>query len=106
MEKEEQRFVAKFFWLKGWGSKKVYQELMNTLGDDAYELSQIKIWFQGFRTEDLSSSDIHRARRPLTLGPQGKAFLQKYLFASAGIIAQHFLTTISAAKKFFRENYG
>jgi hypothetical protein len=43
MEKEEQRFAIKFFWLKGWGSKKIHQELMGTLGDDAYGLSQIKI---------------------------------------------------------------
>jgi hypothetical protein len=43
MEKDEQRFIVKFFWLKGWGSKNTYQGLMGTLGDDAYGLSQIKI---------------------------------------------------------------
>jgi hypothetical protein len=43
MEKEEQRLVVKFFWLKGWGSKTIHQELMSTLEDDAYGLSQIKI---------------------------------------------------------------
>jgi hypothetical protein len=35
MEKEEQRFVFKFFWLKGWGSKKIHQEPMSRLRDDA-----------------------------------------------------------------------
>jgi hypothetical protein len=35
MEKEEQGFVVMLFWLKGWGSKKIHQELMSTLGDDA-----------------------------------------------------------------------
>jgi hypothetical protein len=34
MEKEEQRFVMKFLWLKGWGAKRPYEELMSTLGDD------------------------------------------------------------------------
>jgi hypothetical protein len=36
MEKEEQRFVMKFFWLKGWGAKRMHEELISTLGDDSY----------------------------------------------------------------------
>jgi hypothetical protein len=43
MEKEEQRFAVKFFSLEEWCSKMIHQELMNTLGGDAYGLSQIKI---------------------------------------------------------------
>jgi hypothetical protein len=42
MHKEEQRFIIRYFWTKGWGSKKLHEELMVTLGDDAYHLSQIK----------------------------------------------------------------
>jgi hypothetical protein len=82
---------------------------MSTLGDDAYGLSQIKIGLQRFRTGDLSCSDLPRAGRPLlTLRPQVEAFLQKYPFASARIIAKHFLMTVSIVKeiKFFRENWG
>jgi hypothetical protein len=70
MEKEEQRFAVLFFWLKGWGSKKIHQELMSTLGDDTYRLSQIKIWLRRFRTGDLSCGDLPHAGRPPTLGPQ------------------------------------
>jgi hypothetical protein len=44
MEKEEERFVVKFFWLKGWGPKKIHQELISTLGGNADRLSQMKIW--------------------------------------------------------------
>jgi hypothetical protein len=33
MEKEKQRFVMTFLWLKGWGAKKIHEELMSTLGD-------------------------------------------------------------------------
>jgi hypothetical protein len=86
-EKEEQRCVVMFLRLKGWGSQKIHQELMNTLWDDAYGLYQIKIWLQKFRTGDLSCSVLLRAgRRPLTLGLQVEIFLHKYLFASAHII--------------------
>jgi hypothetical protein len=42
-EKEEHRFVVKFLCLKEWKSKKINQELITTLGDDAYGLAQIKI---------------------------------------------------------------
>jgi hypothetical protein len=41
--------------------EKTHQELMSTLGDDLYGLSQIKIWLQRARTGDLSRSDFLRA---------------------------------------------
>jgi hypothetical protein len=100
MEKKEQRFVVKFVWLKGWGSKKRHEELMSTLRDDASGLSEIKIWLQPFRTGDLSRSDLIRAGRPpLTLGPHVEVFLQKYLFVNAWIIAKHFLATASTVEE-------
>jgi hypothetical protein len=43
MEKEEQRFVMTFLWLKGWRAKRIHEELMSTLGDDSYGASQIEI---------------------------------------------------------------
>jgi hypothetical protein len=106
MEKEEPRFVVKFFGLKG-RIEKIHQELMSTLGDDPYGLSPIKISLQRFRTGDLSYCDLPRAGQPpLTLGPQVEALLQKSPFAKARRIAKHFLTTASTARKFFRENLG
>jgi hypothetical protein len=76
MEKEEQRFVMKFLWLIGWGAKRIHEELMSTLGDDSYTVSQIKIWLQKFRNGDLSCKDSPRSRRPLlTLGMQLEAFM-------------------------------
>jgi hypothetical protein len=79
MEKEEQRFVVKFLWLKGWRSEKIHQELMKTLGHNAHTLSQIKNWLQSFRTGDLSCSDLlHVERQPLTSGPQVEACVQNY----------------------------
>jgi hypothetical protein len=70
---------------------------MSTLGDDSYAVSQIKIWLQKFRNGDLSCKDSPHSGGPLlTLGPQIEAFMQKYPFTSARVIAQHFLTTIPA----------
>jgi hypothetical protein len=47
MGKEEQRFVVKFFWLKGRGLKNIYQELTTTLEDDAYGLLRSKSGCRG-----------------------------------------------------------
>jgi hypothetical protein len=107
MEKEEQRFVMKFLWLKDWGAKRIHEELMNTLGDDSCAISQIKIWLQKFRNGDLSCKDYLRSGRPLlTLGLQLEAFMQKYPFASARLIAQHFLTTVPTIKDILQRELG
>jgi hypothetical protein len=56
MEKEEQKFVKKFLGLKGWGAKRIHEELMDTLGDNSYWVSQIKT---GFRSSGMV---IYRAK--------------------------------------------
>jgi hypothetical protein len=108
MEKEEQRLVVKFLWLKGWGSKEIHQGLMSTLGDDAYGLSQVKIWLQRFGTGYLSCSDLpHAGRPPLILGRRVEVFVQKDPFSSVRIIAKSLLTTVSIVKEIFQsENWG
>jgi hypothetical protein len=57
MDKEEQRFVIKHFWMEGWGAKLIYEELMSTLGNDAYGPSRIKIWLRRFESGDLSCNN-------------------------------------------------
>jgi hypothetical protein len=104
--KEEERFVAEFLCLKGWGAKRIHKELTSTLGDDSYRVSQIKIWLQKFRTGDFSCKDSPSFGRPLlTLEPQLETFMQKYPFTSARVIAQNFLTTIPMIKIFSRKSW-
>jgi transposase len=107
MEKGEQRFVMKFLWLKGWGAKRIHEELLSTLGEDLFVVSQIKIWLQKFRNGDLSGKDSPRPGRPLlTMGPQLEAFMQKYRFASARGIARHFLATAPTIKDILQRELG
>jgi transposase len=80
---------------------------MSTLGDDSYGVSQIKIWLQKFRNGDLSCKDSPGSGRPLlTFGPQAEAFMQKYPFASARVIAQHFLMTVPTIKDILQRELG
>jgi hypothetical protein len=80
---------------------------MTRLDDDSYAVSQIKILLQKFRNSDLSCKDSPRSGRPfLTLGPQFEAFMQKYPFASARVIAQHFLTTVPTIKDILQRETG
>jgi hypothetical protein len=56
--------------------KKIHEELITALGDDAYHLLQIKTWLQRFKNDDLSCKDHSRPGRPvLTLVSQLEAFL-------------------------------
>jgi transposase len=89
------------------GAKRIHEELMSTLGDDSYAVSQIKIWLQKFRNGDSSFKDsLHSGRPLLTLGPQLEAFMQKYPFASARVIAQNFLTTVPTIKDILQRELG
>jgi hypothetical protein len=56
---------------------------------------------------DLSCKDSPRSGRPLlTLGPQLEAFMQKYPFAGAGVVAQNFLTTVPTTKDILQRDLG
>jgi hypothetical protein len=107
MEKDEQRFLIKYLWMKRWGTKRIHEELLTTFGVDPYGPPQIKIWLERFKTGDLSGQDLPRAGRPLlTIGPQLKAFLEKYPFSSSRVIAQHFLVTIPTLKEILQRELG
>jgi transposase len=107
MENDEQRFSITYFWMKNWGSKKIHQGLVTGLGTDAHGRFQIKIWIQKFRNGHLSCQDTPgTGRPPLTLGGQLKAFLQKCPFASARVLAQHFLTTVPTVKEVLQRKLG
>jgi hypothetical protein len=78
--------------MKDWGAKRIHQELVITLGGDTDGMSQSKIWFQKFGNSDFFCKDVPRARLPPFIRrAQLKTFLEKYPFASAREIEQHFL---------------
>jgi hypothetical protein len=54
MEKSEQRFIIKFFFMKGLGAKATHKELTAVLGTTAYSLHEVKEWRARFAAGDLS----------------------------------------------------
>jgi hypothetical protein len=59
--KSETKIYRQVFMDERMGIEKIHQELMSMPGDDAYGLSQIKIWLQRFGTGDLLCCDLPRA---------------------------------------------
>jgi hypothetical protein len=46
MDEVQQRFVGKYFFLKGWGNKKITAELQTTFHDSALSSSTVGMHFQ------------------------------------------------------------
>jgi hypothetical protein len=106
MDEFGQKFIVKYFHLKGWGNKTITAELEGTFqgsilfcsilfwsGLLCCVLSRaiVKRWLRKFKTGDLSCSDQHRPGRRLTiLRPILKKFFEKHPFLSAKVITRHF----------------
>jgi hypothetical protein len=54
MEKSEQRFIIKFFFMKGLSTKETHTELTAVLGPTASSLRQVKEWLARFAAGDVS----------------------------------------------------
>jgi hypothetical protein len=107
MEKRQQRFVIKFFWLREYHSRQTHQELFATLGSDAYSEDSVQYWVVHFESGDISCEDISRAGRPLTdLAELFCLFLQDYPFASARMLSRHFGVCATTVKDILARDLG
>jgi hypothetical protein len=107
MKKSEQRFVIKFLFLKGFGSKEIHSELTAILGPTAHSLAQVKEWRSHFANGDLSCQDqIRPDRAPHFLGKALSDFFREFPFASAGIIEENFGQSKPTIKQIVRREFG
>ena len=65
MEKLEKRAVIKYFYLKGFTSKEMKEEIDLTLGDSSPSYSTVKQWVAEFKMGRTSTSDERRSGRPV-----------------------------------------
>jgi histone-lysine N-methyltransferase SETMAR len=102
-----QRYVIQFFWMREFGAKAIHTELKKTLKRKAYGTSQIKISLTRFDGGDLSCQDLPKpGRPPLMMGSMFQAYLEKYPFASARVLAQHFFVSAPTVKDILQRELG
>lgn len=95
MDNREQRIVIKYFFLKGWGYKKITTELTDTLEDDALSMSTIQRWVNRFKSGDLSCNDLEREGRPnLDISDTISAILQDEPYSTAKSIASRLCCSV------------
>jgi hypothetical protein len=99
MDRVGQRLILKYFFLKGYASKLIHQELVSTLQDNVISLSIAKNWLTIFKSGELFCGNEERPGRPLiSLGPGLQRFLKKFPFASVQAVAGHFSVDRAAIK--------
>jgi transposase len=90
MDDLEQSFVVKYFFIKGWGNKKITAELQTNFRDSAVSNSTVKRWIRKFKNGDSSCNDDPRPDRPLAIfGPVLQQFLDRYPVSSIKVISRH-----------------
>jgi transposase len=100
MDEVEQRFVVKYFVIKGWDDKKINVELQTTFHDSALSSSTAKKWIRKFKNDDFSCDDDSRPGRIMTiLGPVLQKILDQYPFSSGRVISRYFRISPSTVRK-------
>jgi hypothetical protein len=99
--------VIKFFWLRESRPRQIYQELLATLGNDAYSEDSIQYRVARIESGDINCEDISRAGRRLTdLAELFLLFLQDYPFATAHMLSRHFSVCATTVKDILARDLG
>jgi hypothetical protein len=107
MGKRHQRFVIKFFWLRESRPSQIHQEILTTLGSDAYSEDSIQYWVAHIESGDISCEDISRAGRSLIdLAELFRLFIQDYPFATARMLSRHFGVCATTVKDILASHLG
>jgi hypothetical protein len=100
MEKHEQRFVIKFFWMRGLAPSAIYQELQHTLGSTASPEDVVENWVRRFASGHRSCAELPRAERPRTdLSKPLRKFLNDFSFATARMMSRQLSAHQTAIKE-------
>jgi transposase len=60
MDELEKRFVAKYFFIKGWGNKTITAEIQTAFHNCDLSSSTVKRWIRKFNNGDLLGDDNSR----------------------------------------------
>jgi hypothetical protein len=107
MEKHEQRFVIKFFWMRGLAPSARYQELQHALGSTAESQDSVENWVQRFFSGDRSCADLPRVGTPRTdLSDPLRKFLNDFPFATARMMSRQFSSHLTTITEILRRHLG
>jgi transposase len=103
MDEGEQKFVIKYFPIKGWDNKTITAELQTTFHDSDLPSSTVKRWIRKFKNCALFCDDDSRSGWPISiLGWVLQKFLDRYPFLSTSLISKHFCISLSTVKEILR----
>jgi transposase len=107
MDEVEQRFVVKYFFIKGWGNKRITAKLQTTFHGSVMSISTVKRWTRKFKNGDLFCDDDSRPGWPTSmLGSVLQQFLDRYPFSSAKVLSRHFRISLSTVKEILTRGVG
>jgi hypothetical protein len=83
------------------------EELLTTLGSDAYSEDSVQYWVARFESGDNSCEDVLRPGRPLTdLVERFRLFLQDYPFSSTRVFSRSFSVCATTVKEILTRDLG
>jgi transposase len=107
MDEVEQRFVVKYFFIKGWDNKKITAQSQTTFHHSDLSSSTVKRCIRKFNNDHSSCDDDSRPGQPISIfGPVLQKFLDQYPFSSARVISRHFLISPSTVKEILTRELG
>jgi hypothetical protein len=107
MEKSEQKFVMKFLSIESLSAKAIHRELTGVLDATALSLFQSQKVALPLRSRRPFVPRPNQASRPRhVLGKPLFDFLEKFPFANAGVIAQHFSKSRHTIKEILQHELG
>jgi hypothetical protein len=107
IEKHEQRFVIKFFWMRGFAASAIDPELQHTLDSRTYSEDWVESSVRRFASGDQSRADLRPAGRPRTdLSEPLRKFPHNFPFATARMMSRQFSAQLTTMKEIFSRDSG
>jgi hypothetical protein len=107
MEKSEQEFIVKFFFLKCFDSKVIHRKLTDVLGHTAYSIIQIKGWCARFKAGDLPCEDKSRpGSPPHVLGRPSPISLRIFLLRLQNLLRNTSISRSRQSKRSSNKSFG
>lgn len=95
IEKLEYRAIIKYLYLKGLRGKEIYEDMLETLGDQCPSYATVKNWIASFKRGKLSVEDDKRPGRPISVStPENIDAVHDMILSDRRIGLKHIAETL------------